>query len=336
MNGPVVLLEDGTLRSGGIRRYQDEIIRRLDASRHAHLVVSSRKDRPVPPGVDFMHVPAPRFLSWHRWVPRALSAARGRRPKLIHLLTQAAVMPASGDPPIVMTVHDLAPLVVGIDPWRWAWFRWAILPTLRRIAHVVTDSNTVADSVRSLARMSPDDVSVVQPGVGPPFTDHVGELPDGKHVLVVGAGSRRKGADIVGRATFTKPVVMAGRHVRSTGGGRRVVASPSDDELVQLYRDAACVVIPSRYEGFGLPALEAMACGAPVVAARGGALAETVGSAGILVPHCDPVALGNAVNGLLEDVAEHQALRERGRRWAASWTWERSMEGLDRIWERYS
>jgi glycosyltransferase involved in cell wall biosynthesis len=88
-----------------------------------------------------------------------------------------------------------------------------------------------------------------------------------------------------------------------------------NDELVRLYNRAAVVVVPSRFEGFGLPAVEAMACGAPVVASAAGALREVVraGGGGVLVPAADPEALAGSLNALLDAPEERRSLGARGR-----------------------
>ena len=75
-------------------------------------------------------------------------------------------------------------------------------------------------------------------------------------------------------------------------------------ELVRLYRTATLLAVPSTYEGFGLPAAEAMSCGSPVVSTTAGALPEVVGDAGILVPPADPAALAAAIAQLLDDPAK--------------------------------
>jgi glycosyltransferase involved in cell wall biosynthesis len=101
------------------------------------------------------------------------------------------------------------------------------------------------------------------------------------------------------------------------------------DELLRLYRRAALVVVPSRFEGFGLPAAEAMACGTPVVACRAGALSEVmrVGGGGLTVPRDDPEALAAGVLELLEDPARRHALGQRAReRVDACFSWRRVAE----------
>jgi glycosyltransferase involved in cell wall biosynthesis len=93
----------------------------------------------------------------------------------------------------------------------------------------------------------------------------------------------------------------------------RFVSGISTDEMVRLYAEAAIAVVPSVYEGFGLPAGEAMACGVPVVSTSGGALPEVVGDAGIQVPVRDAQALATAIAELLDDPVRREELGRRGR-----------------------
>jgi len=95
----------------------------------------------------------------------------------------------------------------------------------------------------------------------------------------------------------------------------RLTGRVGSDELVHLYRRAAVVVVPSRYEGFGLPAVEAMACGTPVVATRAGALSEVLQltGGGVLVDRDDPEMLAEGIRGLLENSAARAAMAKLGR-----------------------
>ena len=94
--------------------------------------------------------------------------------------------------------------------------------------------------------------------------------------------------------------------------------------LASLYAGAAAFVYPSRYEGFGLPLLEAMACGAPVLAARAGAIPEVVGDAGILVDPDDETEMASGIGRLMSDPDLASRLRETGRRRAMDYTWNRT------------
>jgi glycosyltransferase involved in cell wall biosynthesis len=123
-----------------------------------------------------------------------------------------------------------------------------------------------------------------------------------------------------------------------TGGGRDRGAMPdgvearglvSGDELASLYRRASCLVFPSLYEGFGLPPLEAMACGCPVAASRAGALPEVCGDAAVLFDPLDPEAIAAGVEEALERAPE---LSTRGPEHAAAFTWEESARRHDAVY----
>jgi glycosyltransferase involved in cell wall biosynthesis len=97
------------------------------------------------------------------------------------------------------------------------------------------------------------------------------------------------------------------------------------EELVQHYNTARIAVVPSLYEGFGLPAGEAMACGTPVIATTGGALPEVVGDAGMLVPPADADALAAAIKQLLNDQQARQRMSEAGKkRVREQFNWEQA------------
>jgi glycosyltransferase involved in cell wall biosynthesis len=103
----------------------------------------------------------------------------------------------------------------------------------------------------------------------------------------------------------------------------RFVSGISTGEMVRYYAEATLAVVPSIYEGFGLPAGEAMACGVPVVSTDGGALPEIIGDAGVIVPAADAEALAAAIARLLEDPAARERLSRMGReRILASFSWE--------------
>jgi glycosyltransferase involved in cell wall biosynthesis len=109
--------------------------------------------------------------------------------------------------------------------------------------------------------------------------------------------------------------------------------SVSAGELVELYRCAACLVFPSLYEGFGLPPVEAMACGCPVAAAAAGSLPEVCGDAAVLFDPLDPEAIAAGIDEALRRSAE---LSERGRRRAAAFTWDETARAHDRIYAMFS
>ncbi|MCE5219335.1 glycosyltransferase family 4 protein, partial [bacterium] len=100
----------------------------------------------------------------------------------------------------------------------------------------------------------------------------------------------------------------------------------SNDDLVAYYRAASLFAFPSLYEGFGLPVLEAMACGTPVVTSNSSSIPEVAGDAAILVEPRDTAALAAAVEGVASDEALREDLRGRGLEQAARFSWDRTAE----------
>jgi glycosyltransferase involved in cell wall biosynthesis len=111
------------------------------------------------------------------------------------------------------------------------------------------------------------------------------------------------------------------------------VRSVSQAQLVDLYRSAACLVFPSLYEGFGLPPVEAMACGCPVAASTAGSLPEVCGDAAVLFDPLEPEAIAAGVEEALSRAGE---LRELGLRRAATFTWDATARAHDRVYDIFS
>jgi glycosyltransferase involved in cell wall biosynthesis len=119
-------------------------------------------------------------------------------------------------------------------------------------------------------------------------------------------------------------VAVAGERVR-------VLGRVTDDELAALYRGARCLVYAPLYEGFGLPVLEAMACGAAVVCPEGGPFDEFAGGVAVT---CDPRDPGSIASAVADAVARRDELGARGRERAAAFTWARTAEGTLRAYAR--
>ncbi|HXV93625.1 MAG TPA: glycosyltransferase family 1 protein, partial [Pseudonocardia sp.] len=118
------------------------------------------------------------------------------------------------------------------------------------------------------------------------------------------------------------------------GGAVRMLGEVPDADLPALYSGARCLVLPSRAEGFGLPPLEAMACGCPVVVSSAGALPEVVGPAGLVVPPDDVAGLAAATGAVVDDPALRRRMRDAGLRRAAGFSWERAAAETRRVHER--
>lgn len=293
---------------GGVERWARELAGRLDA-------------KVLRPPAALSH------RTGHLWEQAALPAlARGAE-----LLVNPANLAPLAFSRNVVVIHDAAALR---EP-SWysrsyvAWQR-ALLPRIaRRAVRVVTVS---AFSARELASLLGVEASVVPGGV-----DHDRFVPgdpraDRPYVLTVASRTARKNLGAL--AETARRLAAGGVELVAAGGGRpqlragevpvRELGHVPDDELPGLYAGALAFVLPSLYEGFGLPCLEAMACGTPVVAADRASLPETCGDAALLVDPTDQGAIADAVQAAIGD----EALRERGLARAAEFSWERTVREL--------
>jgi glycosyltransferase involved in cell wall biosynthesis len=165
---------------------------------------------------------------------------------------------------------------------------------------------------------------------------------DRPYVLTVGTASMRKNLGLLGTASRVLAergidVVLAGSdrgYLRTGPVPVRRLGYVAEEHLPAVYAGALALAMPSRYEGFGLPCLEAMAAGTPVVAARSGALPETIGEAGRLVDPDDAEAFAAAVLTAATDAGERERLAAAGRRRAGQFTWDRTAELTDRAIDR--
>ncbi|MDV3296755.1 MAG: glycosyltransferase family 4 protein [Brachybacterium paraconglomeratum] len=220
----------------------------------------------------------------------------------------------------------------------------------RRAAAVICVSAfSAAEAVDLLGVRDPH---VVHNGVDPRYLDAtpLGESElaalgiRGPYLLTAGGVSRRKNLEglaeawpLVHQVRPDLTLVLAGpEHPRRTQlfaglPGVRLVGRVSDEQLAGLYAAASAVVVPSLYEGFGLPALEGMAAGVPVVAARTSSLPEVVGDGGVLVEPTS-AALAEGMLYAVSGDSEVARLAAAGRRRAGEFTWERSAAGHAAVW----
>ena len=211
----------------------------------------------------------------------------------------------------------------------------------RRIESVFTSSAVSARAIVRDFRVSPERIRMVANGVDTDLFCPDPSVPkvEGEILCVGRASDPNKGVKTLVDALHLLPesVVLTlvdddhpenGARVRARELGiadrLNLVGRVSTEELIHLYRRASLVAVPSRYEGFGLPAAEAMACGTPVVSTSAGALPEVVGDAGLLVPRDDPAALASGIASLLDRAATRRELGPRGRRRIEeSYSWRR-------------
>jgi glycosyltransferase involved in cell wall biosynthesis len=316
---------------GGVERWARELAARLPALRPGAYVV-------LRPPAALAH------RAGHAWEQLVLPA-RAARLRAAAVLCPANLAPLAY-PRSVLVVHDAA--VLRHPGWysrAYAAWQRALLPALARRARRVV---TVSEFARAeLAELLGVEAVVVPGGVDERFTPAADPEParrtfglDRPYVLCVASHTARKNlAALVPAARALAAggvdVVVAGGHrpqfAREHGLEALELLGHVDDALLPgLYAGAEAFALPSRYEGFGLPVLEAMACGTPVVAADAGALPETCGGAARLVPP-DGEAFAAAVTSLLGDAAERDRLSAAGRQRAAAFTWDRTARAVDAL-----
>jgi glycosyltransferase involved in cell wall biosynthesis len=273
----------------------------------------------VPEGVEAIALPA-RSQEWRmaRTLPRLL---RRVRPELAHF---QHALPLGFRGRAVVTVHDLsferdATAMNALDRWT---FKAVVPRAVRRADHVLTVSERTKADLVSLYGLPPGKVTVTPNGVDPAFAPGAGGT-EHPYVLYVGAVQRRKDplAALTAARAVGLPLVVAGPEKEADlaaelrAGGAELRGYVSKDELGELYRRAAALVLPSRYEGFGLPVLEAMASGTPVVAAPEPALVEVGGEAAVYAED------GDFAGALRRALADREALAAAGLSRAEQFSW---------------
>jgi glycosyltransferase involved in cell wall biosynthesis len=279
------------------------------------------------------------------------------------------VLPPTGHTPALLTVHDLSFLRVPefFVPGFRDYLEKAVSRAVRRARHILADSHSTRRDLIELLQVEPERVTVIYPGVEPRFspvrdTELLArvrgryDLPP-RFVLGLGTLQPRKNfeglVDAFGRLLAGRGddpscadlhLVIAGgkgwmfqellTRVQRSGLADRVrfVGFVDDADLPALYSLARAFAFPSWYEGFGLPVLEAMACGVPVVAADNSSLPEVVGQAGLLVDAGDPEALAGALAGLLSDEGLRQKLIAAAPGQVARFTWELAAQQLSGLY----
>ena len=335
--------------SGGLSRYLDGLLHGIAAARDEseQLVVyynSTSGARSFESSVQERFIRMPNRTLWNQVrLPFAL-----RSDHIDVYLAGAFVVPAAARMPSVAVIHDCT---VFRDPsakpgregryWR-TWTR----ATSRRATHIITVSNFVKDDCVRLLGVDAGRVTVIYPGVASTFTSPTDDeraaaravlsarlgLP-ATFLLHVGS-DRHKGATVALEAT--RRLVAQSRSIGLVRCGPEAVSvAPDplvtnlgrvdDTTLVDLYRAAAAVLVSSTQEGFGLPVLEALACGTPVVTTRTGGIPEAGGDAVVYARENDPDAFAGALATVLDSSAEEAAARRRaGIEWSKTFIWDRA------------
>jgi glycosyltransferase involved in cell wall biosynthesis len=341
-------------RTGGISTYIRRTVAALEALDPAYRLTILRSRKMT--RYDTRHFEqAPLWTpAHHRFERLALSVELARfRLDLLH--SPDFIPPLRGAKHHVITVHDLTflryPQYLTADAR--GYYNANIQAAVRHADHILADSQATKDDLQDLLHVPANKVTVHMLGVDPEFRVPVSgvaahykdelRLPD-DYILFVGTFEPRK--NIIGlfsayqallaRMPDAPPLVLAGTrgwlfeetmarahemHLDSHILWRENIPQAA---LPALYALARALVLPSFYEGFGLPALEAMACGTPPIVSNRSSLPEVVGDVGLQINPDDHEQLAIAIERALTDDDWHREQRQRGLERAAAFTWERT------------
>ena len=267
---------------------------------------------------------------------------------VVHGPSPASIPPAGGHQKLVVTVHDLAFLVAPQHfPRKWrTMYRMGLRAAIRRADAIITPSRNTAEDMLSRTKVDPDRVHVIplaassEPAgtdaeqtlsrlkVQPPYLLFVGTLEPRKNLIRLIRAYRRAATSGIPHS-----LVLAGplgwhhqqlhRELALRGPGEVVLTGGiSDAELDALYRHAAAFVYPPVYEGFGLPVLEAMTHGLPVICSNTSSLPEVAGGAALEVDPDSVREIASAIETLLTDTALSEKLAARARARAERFSWD--------------
>jgi glycosyltransferase involved in cell wall biosynthesis len=267
------------------------------------------------------------------WYPVALPR-RARDDDVLHCPSFRG--PVSSGVPLVVTVHDLAVLrhPEAFNRWTRTYSR-AVAPRVIRAAQgVIAVSEFTKRELIELLGIAEELIRVIPNAVAEPFVAG-GARAEGDYLLAVGTIEPRKNL-----TRLVQAAQLTGLQLRvvgasgwgdqaSFGNGVRELGFVDDEELARLYRGALCVAYPSLYEGFGIPVLEALACGAPVVTSSGTAMAEIADGAAVLVDPRDPAAIAA---GIREAISRRDELSALGPERARRFSWRESAEATAAVY----
>lgn len=362
-------------QGGGIGRYVRELIAALamqDAAQPYRLFVAGAQRAVLPPApaANFRYTPtrlSPLTLArlWQRArLPLPIELFIGNV-RLFHA-TDFVLPPTLPRTHTLLTVHDLsfARVPHSAAPRLKAYLEAVVPRSARRADHILADSAATKADLMALYGLPESKITVLYSGVSATFAPirdvaaqsavrakyGVGDAP---YVLAVGTVQPRKNyerlmqaiAALPARFADVKLVIVGGRgwleapiHAQARALGERVqfLGFADEEDLPTLYSAAACIAFPSLYEGFGLPVLEGMACGVPVLTANVSSLPEVAGDAALMIDPYSVEAIRVGLIALLEEDSAARAARlERGFAQAARFTWQAAARQLKTLYDQW-
>ncbi|MGQ9908847.1 MAG: glycosyltransferase family 4 protein [Candidatus Flexifilum sp.] len=355
-----------------VRELTAALARRDDPLRYRLFIAGARADKPLPRfDARFTLRPTPITPSWWAriWqragVPLPIEAVIGR--VALYHATDFVLPPTLPATPTILTVHDLSFVRVpeAASPRLKAYLDQVVPRSVRRVDHVLADSTATKQDLIEIYGTPPEKITVLLSGVEPTFQPVRSAearaaararygLPSRPYIFSVGtvqprknyarliaalAVLRQRGHDVDlaiagGKGWLDDPIYAAIRahHVEDHVHFLGFVA---DADLPALYSGAVLTALPSLYEGFGIPVLESMACGTPVLTSSISSLPEVAGDAAVLVDPTDLEAIIDGLERLLLDHELRRQLTELGLARATLFTWDSAANLLLQVYRRW-
>ena len=361
------------MQGGGIGRYTRELIRavtQLDNTNQYHLFhAKTTKPNPIPPTPHIQHHPAPLSEAWlyRLWyrakLPLPVQWVTG--PLDLFHSPDFVLPPVAGNIPTLLTVHDLSFVHFphAYTPALVTYLNQVVPWSVQRATHILADSEATKEDLVQFWHVSADKITVLYSGVGAEFEPVTEkkrllairekyQLGSAPYLFTVGTIQPRKNYQLLIRAysqiarDWPHNLVIAGgkgwlydeilAEVKTHRLEDRVLFTgfADDADLPALYSGATLFLFPSLYEGFGLPIVEAMGCGVPVVSSHASCLPEVVGQAGVLLDPHSADLWQRTIHTLLLDTSRRVKMVADGARQARHFRWQKSAEHLLSIYNQ--
>lgn len=344
-------------RIHGIPRYATELSKRLEDAKLLRYNVPKNSEAPNSNWVQRNLPDTPAPVAVGKFIKHPVELTR-RNADIYHAADPREILPIwmARRKPLVTTVHDL--IVYEFSEAfkrRWTYLSRFYLQFLKYSDRIIAVSESTKQDAIDRLNIDPEKIDVVYHGIDNRFEPLSSkqlsiDLKDGA-VLMVGRPQPRKNhtgvADALGRLNeqgIGAHLYVVGaneldvKHLRDNIPQDEDHIHPTgyvdDETLIEYYNAADVVAVPSYYEGFGFPVLEAMACGTPVVTSDRSCLPEVAGDAALTVDPDDPDAIAEGIKTVLTDREQSEALRRAGLKRAESFTWERTARETKRVYQR--
>jgi glycosyltransferase involved in cell wall biosynthesis len=314
--GEGILFDDRWIGPHGIGRYAQELMQRLPGFETVPHTL--RKLHPLEP----------------LWLSAVIARAHARA-----YFTPGFNPPLISKIPVILTVHDLNHLVVkeNSSSIRRSYYRYVVRPGCLKAFRVLTVSEFSRAQIVEWTGLSEERVVNVGCGISESFKPTGGaHAPGFPYVLYVGLRGVHKNISRLMQA-FARARIDRSIHLLFTGDADKKLVEmaaglgcadrlafagfPDDRNLAELYRGALALAMPSTFEGYGLPAVEAMACGTPALVSSAGGLAEACGNAGLAIESESVDSIADGLERIVSDASLRAELRVRGLAWAANFPW---------------